>query len=195
MLGDLLPHHYSAPGCNDEERLLAREIADHMLQELENALQNGGLEEIQLPQVEAAVCHSAVELAVRANRTHYEDQVPINDTWDDHGEQESFEVGTMLTRWIRARLPQDEEERRALYHELRRGLLWQLAQECRHLRRLHMGFEQVLTMGIGEGAGRGRHRGPLDQSQGSARPDSAEHEGYENEAYHHGPSVRGQRSE
>ena len=64
-------------------------------------------------------------------------------------EDEELRVGATLTKWVRQRLPTNPQARRQLFLQVVNGLRLQVSQECRHLRRLHMGLEQMYCMGEG----------------------------------------------
>ena len=67
--------------------------------------------------------------------------IAVNDSWGNAMEQEEVQVGIMITRWIRARLPRDAAGRMRLHRDIMMALR-------RHLRRLHMALTQAETMGI-----------------------------------------------
>ena len=148
MLRDLLPHYRGIPACSPQEQELAGSMATSMIASLEQALADGEIDVVSLSEVSAAVCHAAVELAVRLDRRAVRDQLPINDSWDDSLELECGEVGHLLGKWLRRKLPQDGPRRAKVFTLMNEKLRRQLAEECRHLRRLHMGFQQMQTMGF-----------------------------------------------
>ena len=55
-------------------------------------------------------------------------------------------MGLRVTRWLRTRL-QSAGGNRDLYQQIVRAIRSQVAQECRHLRRMHMALENVYAMG------------------------------------------------
>ena len=148
MLRDLLPYSTGLPGCSPDEEGQAKQVASGMIASLEQIFQDGDLDEVGLEGVLAAVIHAAMDLAERADRTHFGEQVPINDTWGMTAEMECGEEGHMIARWLRAKLPTLPRTRALVFRTLRRRLELQLAQEARHLRRLHMAFQQAQTTGL-----------------------------------------------
>ena len=99
-------------------------------------------------EVASAAVHASVDLAIRANRTHYGELVPIDDTWDTAAEKECGDLGHRLSRWLRSRLSSEPRRRGLVFRALLRKLRQQLAEEGRHLRRLHMALQQAQTMGL-----------------------------------------------
>ena len=150
MLRDLGVETVGRPFCSDEERTLAMEVGHAMIQDLSSALERGELHQhVSVEDAGAAFRDAVQDLAERADRTRQTEAIPISDTWGDHLEGEDLEVGMRLTSWVRQRLPPGRVERRRLFRDVLRGLQVQLAQECRHLRRLHMGVQQLYVMGEG----------------------------------------------
>ena len=143
MLRDLLPHQFGIPGCAADDMEFARNLAEGMIASLEQTLEDGELNVFRVAEVSGAVVHAAVDLAVRADRRQVQDQLPIDDTWDDGLEQECGEVGHLLLKWLRKKLPSSTPSRGRVYRRVLDRLRVQLTEECRHLRRLHMGFQQV----------------------------------------------------
>ena len=143
MLRDILPHQCGIPGCSAETSEFARNLAEGMIASLEQAFQDDELNIFGVAEVSGAVVHAAVDLATRADRRQVQDQLPIDDAWDDGLEQECGEVGHLLSKWLRKKLPTSAPRRGLVYRRVVERLRVQLAEECRHLRRLHMGFQQV----------------------------------------------------
>ena len=132
-----------------EERELGVQLGESMVAMLEGALANGSLASIATTEgTGLATRDAARDLAARANRTERDQQLPIDDSWGNSLEHEELQVGIALSRWIRRRLPRTHPQRTHLFNLIIHGLREQLAQECRHLRRLHMGLEHAYTMGI-----------------------------------------------
>ena len=90
-----------------------------------------------------------MDLAARADRAQHGSQVPITDEWGNFGEHEETQIGFAMAKWLRRRLSRDKGSRRDLYQQVMKGLQAQLAQEARHLRRLHAAFHSLSTMGVG----------------------------------------------
>ena len=150
MLRDLGTETVGRPFVSDEERALALEVGHAMTQDLAMALERGELHRhVVVENVGAAFRDAVQDLAERADRCRRAEAIPISDTWGSHLEGEDLEVGMMLNSWVRSRLPAAKEERRRLFKDVLRGLQLQLAQECRQLRRLHMGVQQLYVMGEG----------------------------------------------
>ena len=120
-----------------------------MTEELNRAEARGLLITEENPErLSSATRDMAVDLADRSARWAAEDTLPLEDGWANALEGEEVAIGPHVTRWIRERLPPSEPERTAHYHMLVQALRTQVAQECRHLRRLHMSLEHVYAMGI-----------------------------------------------
>ena len=143
MLRDVLPHQFGIPGCSAEASEFARSLAEGMIASLEQILADNELNVFGVAEVSGAVVHAAVDLATRADRRQTQDQLPVDDAWDDGLEQECGEVGHLLSKWLRKKLPASAPRRGIVYRRVVERLRVQLAEECRHLRRLHMGFQQV----------------------------------------------------
>ena len=79
-----------------------------------------------------------MDVATRADRTHYSEAVPVSDSWGSHSEWECGEVGFFVSRWLRQRLSGHEGRRARVFEAMKQLLRDQLAEESRHLRRLHM---------------------------------------------------------
>ena len=151
MLRDLLPHQRGLPGCPPDEMDFARSLARGMIASLEQVISDDEMNVFRVAEVTGAVIHAAVDVASRADRRQIQDQLPIDDSWEDGLEQECGEVGHMLSQWLRRKLPSGRPNRGAVYRQVIELLRQQLTAECRHLRRLHMGFQQVQTLSLDQG--------------------------------------------
>ena len=147
MMNDLLPQHFFPPSCSEIEAELATDISGRFIGVLEDAVERGELDQMAWPQLEGAVRFAAMDVAVRADRAHFSEQVPVDDSWGDHAERETVEMGLFVSRWLRKRLPEEPERRSRLLAGIQRTLARQLAEEARHFRRLHMAYEQSQMWG------------------------------------------------
>ena len=136
-------------GNSDMDREVGCQVADAMIANLTMALQDGSLHQHEHPaMVGPATREAAMDLSVMADRRFESDMIAVNDSWGNAMEQEEVQVGIMITRWIRARLPHDPAGRQRLHEDIMNALRKQVMEECRHLRRLHMALTQAETMGI-----------------------------------------------
>ena len=150
MLADLEKEDNLRVSPSEEERTQGVRIGDSVVEMLSQALNAGSLVRVSdRDRVGPAVRDAARDIAIRADRRDRDEQVPINDTWDNALEDEELRVGATLTKWVRQRLPTNPQARRQLFLQVVNGLRLQVSQECRHLRRLHMGLEQMYCMGEG----------------------------------------------
>ena len=150
MMNDLLPQHFFPPGCSEVETELATDLSGRLIAVLEDAVKRGELDQMAWPQLEGAVRYAAMDVAVRADRAHLSEQVPVDDSWGDHAEREAVDVGLFVSRWLRRRLPADSETRARMLAGIQRALNQQLAEEARHFRRLHMAYEQSQIVGLSQ---------------------------------------------
>ena len=150
MMADVERENPVQPAGSDEERAQGVSIGDTMVEMLGHARQAGAL--VRPGDVERAgpaVRDAARDVALRSDRWDHGDQIPIDDSWESFLEDEELKVGAAVTKWVRDRLPKEAMARRRLFLQVIEGLRLQVAQECRHLRRLHMGLEQLYCMGEG----------------------------------------------
>ena len=133
-----------------EEARTSDEVASAWIEDVGKALEDGTLyADCLLHTLGPATCDLAMDLAARADRAQHGSQVPISDEWGDFGEHEETQIGFAMAKWLRRRLPRDQGSRRDLYQQVMKGLQAQLAQEARHLRRLHAAFHSLSAMGVG----------------------------------------------
>ena len=136
-------------GCSDMDREVGCQMADAMIGDLTEALQDGSLHRHELPaMVGPATREAAMDLPVMADRRFETDMIAVDDSWGNAMEQEEVQVGILITRWIRARLARDAAGRMRLHRDIMLALRKQVLEECRHVRRLHMALIQAETMGI-----------------------------------------------
>ena len=151
LLLDVEKEEHLHLSSTDEEREVGLQLGESMIAMLDEALSNGTLNSIATRSgTGLATRDAARDLATRADRADRTQQIPIDDSWGNALENEELHVGIALSRWLRRRLPQERPQRRLLFDLVVQGLRDQLAQECRHLRRLHMGLEHAYTMGVSD---------------------------------------------
>ena len=98
--------------CTDAERQQALNLASAMTELLDQADTEVELAMTQDNQRTAnAMRDLARDFALRSDRANLDEQVPINDSWGMELDNEEFQVGIALTRWIRARLLDDPQQR------------------------------------------------------------------------------------
>ena len=98
------------PVDNAEQARVADDKARLWVADMERAQQEGELVvECLLHTLGPATCEMAMELAQRADRAQYGAQVPVGDKWGEFGEKEETQVGFMMVKWLRRRLPKAHE--------------------------------------------------------------------------------------
>ena len=144
-----------APDCSAEEAMVADEVAERMVGELETAFQAGELQELPELVLGPAMESLAMELARRADRCRAGEVVPVEAEGGMSTAEEESEVGLRLTQWVRVQLQNvsNAEDRSTVVRLVLQGLRQQLEEEARHLRRLYMGTIAVSTMASGQSAG------------------------------------------
>ena len=130
-----------------EEARTADEVARTWIAEMTDVMATGALRaDCSLASIGPATSDLAMDLAVEPNIGV---RFAFGDEWGNFGEHEEMQIGFTIAKWLECRLPKNQECKKDLYKQIMQGLQQQLAQEARHLRRLHVAFHALGAMGVG----------------------------------------------
>ena len=123
--------------CSDEDRRVGTDMVTTMIEELKHAEAQGLLTQSEsASRLGAATRDLAMDLSERSTRWATEAALPLEDAWGNSLKREETEVGLRVTQWLRSRLQSSGCNRVLLYQQVVKAIRAQVAQECRHLRRM-----------------------------------------------------------